>query len=214
MDRPTPTQVLHFTRIEHLPTILTRGIVSDDLAKREGLLSQEVGNVEVKDLRSGLEVDAPPGGRVSEYVPFYFAPRSPPLYAITYGGVANYKGGSGRIVYLVTTLEKLNEAGLPIVLSDRNAALAYASFRSMDHGEPEPGFVDWALMEEKIWIDIEEYPDRRERRMAECLVHRWVPPDLILEVATRSEAVANEARGIVREVGLSLSVQVRPDWYF
>lgn len=214
MSRPVPTQVLHFTRIEHLRTILTRGLVSDDQAKREGLLQQEVGNAEVKDLRSALQVGAPPGGRVSEYVPFYFAPRSPPMYAITHGGVANYSGGSARIVYLSTTLETLHAAGLPVVLSDRNAALAYASFWSMASGEPGPDFVDWALMKERIWINTDDYPDRRERRMAECLVHRAVPPHLILEVTARSEAMANEVEEIVREVGLELTVRVEPEWYF
>lgn len=214
MARPIPTRVLHFTRIEHLPTILTRGLVSDDLAKREGLLSQEVGNSEVKDRRTGLEVGAPPGGRVSEYVPFYFAPRSPPLYAITNGGVPNYKGGSSRIVYLSTTLETLQAAGLTAVISDRNAALAYASYWPMRNGEPAPDFVDWALMEERLWTDTVDYPDRRERRMAECLVHQSVPRDLIQEVTARSEAVATEAREIAREVGLALPVRVRPEWYF
>ena len=48
------------------------------------------------------------------------------MYAIHMGNVASYAGGIDPLVYLVGSIGRLLELGLPVVTTDRNAGLATA----------------------------------------------------------------------------------------
>lgn len=205
---------MHFTHVDHLTTILQRGLLSDTDAKAASLVTVEVGNVEIKNRRAARRVDIAPGGVVADYAPFYFAPRSPMLFAIDRGNVTTYQGGCSHIVYLATTLERLHELGLSVLLTDRNAVLEPAAFWDFADGEPDDDFVDWPLMRERYWSSTYEQPDRRERRMAECLVHRFVPPEAFTEIVVKSREIVREAERAVATAGLSMPVSVVGDWYF
>lgn len=214
MPRPTPTPVYHFTRVEHLPTIITSGVHCDRRAQADGVLAIEVGNPEVKALRSARSVPVEPGGVVSDYVPFYLASRSPMLYVIGRGGVPSYQDGTDRIVYLCSTLERLQELSLDVVLSDRNAAMRVADFHRWADGEPEEAFIDWPLMKQTMWNNDAEHPDRMERRMAECLVYGSVPWEAFQFVGAKSQTVANDVERLVGTAESEPSVAVRRHWYF
>ncbi|WP_280234518.1 type II toxin-antitoxin system toxin DNA ADP-ribosyl transferase DarT [Nocardia cyriacigeorgica] len=211
-DRPSPTWVYHITRLEHLSSMIAQGIWSDNLASSEGLTSIPIGHSHLKQQRAAKVVPVHPGGFLSDYVPFYFAPRSPMLYAINKGRVKGYVDGCDRIVYLVTTTEALRGEGLAVLGTDRHALTAYSRFTRDDR--ELTAMVDWRLMTEKYWSDTQEDPDRMERRQAELLVHQRVPWDSILYVATRSDAVAAEVRPIVAAGGPAPKVLVRGSWYF
>ncbi len=214
MPRPTPTWVYHFTRIEHLLTVVESALLCDRQAQADGLLAIEVGNTGIKARRATRPVPVRPGGVVADYVPFYFAPRSPMMFAIERGNVAGYTQGTDRVVYLATTADKLLAAGLDPVMTDRNAVLDYTEFTQLRDGEPADGFIDWALMGERYWSDTEAYPDRRERRMAECLVLSAVPWDAFLFVGAKSQTVADEVQELIGSGGSAPRVATRPGWYF
>ncbi|NKS16898.1 DUF4433 domain-containing protein [Rhodococcus hoagii] len=61
MPRSIPTPVGHFTHIDQLSTIATRGLMSDTRAQAEGLLTTEAGNVSIKARRRERPVSAGPG---------------------------------------------------------------------------------------------------------------------------------------------------------
>lgn len=150
-------------------------MVSDAAAHESGLLTTEVGQLNIKDRRRQQSVPVPPGGTVSDYVPFYFASRSPMMSSIARGNVPSYQGGTARLIYLLTTLDHLTDLGHQVVLTDRNAAMKVAAYRAFDPADPvDDGFVDWPLMKERYWANTPEDPQRRERRMAEALVHKRV----------------------------------------
>jgi len=184
----------------------------DTDARDRGLLSVEVGNIGIKDMRRSQKVPIAPYGQVSDYVPFYFAPRSPMMFSISKGNVPTYSGGTARLVYLVTSLERLTEQGHTPVLTDRNAALRYAAYRRFDAAdEIDDGFIDWDVMKAKYWGDFD---DGRERRMAEALVHENVEWACILSVTAQSEIVAEEARAMISAAKSTVRVKVVPQWYF
>ncbi|MGH7750135.1 MAG: type II toxin-antitoxin system toxin DNA ADP-ribosyl transferase DarT, partial [Candidatus Dormibacteria bacterium] len=178
-----PTPLYHFTSIHHLASIIERGLLCDNGAAA-CLLAVEVGNRNIKERRRRRAVPVSPRGAVADYVPFYFAPRSPMLYSIAMGNVPEYTGGMDPLVYLVTTADRLAELGLPMLFTDRNAVLETAYF-TRDLADLD-AVIDWPLMRARMWNNTSDEPDRRERRMAECLVHRQVPWRAIEYVAART----------------------------
>lgn len=213
MPLPDPTPIYHFTHVDHVETIVRDGLVSDTAARTSGLLQVEVGNVDIEERRRLRAVPIPPGGVVADYVPFYFAPRSPMMYVIHRGGVPTYRDGCGELVYLVSSVQRIRALELPWLCTDRNAVLRYAEF-SADEDEIAQ-FVDWPLMRATMWANTDTDLDRKERRMAECLVHSVVPWSAIVGVATRSQEVAARARGTLARLGETrIRVDVRRDMYF
>jgi hypothetical protein len=211
MSVPSPVILFHFTHIENLANVMRAGLLCDLGAESSGALQVDVGHQAIKAARRNCLVTVPPGGVVANYVPFYFAPRSPMMNSIYHGNVDTYRGGCDELIYLCTTLERIDRLGLPWVVTSRNARLQPADFTSSwdelhDH-------VDWDLMKQRMWNNIPDYHDRKERRMAEALVHERVPWEAIQAIGCRSESVASRVRD---QLGASDAVQVaaRRGWYF
>ncbi|MFW0786140.1 DUF4433 domain-containing protein [Gordonia sp. CPCC 206044] len=171
----------HFTHIEHLPAIVEHGLVADTVARSTGYLTHEAGEPRIKERRSRRTVDAGPGGVVADYVPFYFRSRSPMLFSINRGNVPSFTGDSHDLIYLMTSIEVLNDQGLRLVFSDRNAVLAVTAFS--DDIDDLDSLVDWDVIAARYWAGTPDDPDRVERRMAECLVHRHVPWEAFTGIA-------------------------------
>lgn len=73
--------IYHFTHIDNLAPIRAATKLRCDSVAREGVLRTEVGDPDIKESRRRRSIPIEPGGRVGDYVPFYFAPRSPMMYA-------------------------------------------------------------------------------------------------------------------------------------
>lgn len=69
---------------------MEHGLRSDSLVIAEGSLTVDVGKDNIKEGRRRRTVPIGPGGVVADYVPFYFAPRSPMLFTIDKGSVPQY----------------------------------------------------------------------------------------------------------------------------
>jgi len=160
---PSPVRLYHFTHVRNLPSILARGLESDTAVRGTRKLSVEAGDPEIKQRRRSRAVSVPPGGVVGDYVPFYFAPRSPMLYKLTRGGVPTFSDDPHDLVYLCTTVGILQKAGLTIVMSDRNAAMNLAEFSSDPVRWQAPGFIDWPLRMKRtgtiLWTTRLEWTD-------------------------------------------------------
>ena len=202
----------HFTHISNLASIAAEGLFSDAQIETSRRAPTEVGHADVKRRRRNLAVPLAPGGCVADYVPFYFAARSPMLYIISKGDVPTYGGGQDEIVYLVTSTETIAQERLRFVFTDRNAALGLARYG--DDLQDLDGYLDWELMEGLMWYDTAEEPDRMERRMAEFLVHGHVPWSAFVGVAARDDEKCQEAEHEMSSVGIEIPVRPRPSWYF
>ncbi len=98
--------------------------------------------------------------------------------------------------------------------TDRNATLNYARFFSTAH--ELYGLVDWELMRARIWHNTDTDPQRRERRMAELLVHQRLPWEAIQFIGTRNAADLQTVRSTLGTLAVNHLPQsdVRGDWYF
>jgi len=188
--------LFHFTHIDNLEAVVEAGaLLSDAVMCARGLLANEAGDPEIKQRRREQPVTCPPGGVVADYVPFYFAARSPMMFKLWKGSVPSFTGDHRDLVYMISRVDRLVEAGVEFAISDRNAAKALADFTNdvgvlgdLNITNPHSNFVDWPLMKATIWRNTADDGERMERRMAEFLVHAEVPLELLVGSAVQSDA--------------------------
>ncbi|MDQ6927422.1 MAG: DUF4433 domain-containing protein [Actinomycetota bacterium] len=222
MTTPHCGLLFHFTHADNLPTILAAGaLLSDTTVNAQELLSTEAGDPEIKQRRRQQPVTCQPGGVVADYVPFYFAPRSPMMYVLWKGQVPSFNGDHRDLVYFVSHVERMTAAEVPFAISDRNAAKTLADFTNdvsvlgdLTTGAPQSDFLDWAVMKATMWNNTRDDGERMERRMAEFLVQGEVPLGLLDGTAVQSEDRKAKVERLFAGAGLSLRVVVRPDWYY
>lgn len=210
--RTSPCLLYHFTHVDHLESIIRNGLVGDTAAQSAGVIRHEAGNRGIKDDRRRARVPLPPGGVVADFVPFYFAPRSPMLFAIARGNVPEYGEGQDPLVYLVSSVELLLEHGHHLLFTRRNAVLATAEFT--DDPDSLPTHVDWPLMQARYWADTIEDGDRRARRMAECLVRGPLRATDFIGIGVRTAGMVGRVGEVLTTLDCVLPVRHRPDWYF
>lgn len=201
--------IYHFTDSANLKRILAAGELR---AHRTAGCVVDVADETIKTRRTRTVVPSGPGGNVSDYVPFYFAPRSPMLFRIEHGGVEGVSPEPGRIVYLVSSTDALLDAGHACVFTDGNAAAAFTTFH--DDSEQLAAVIDWPLMRARYWMNTPDDPDRRRRRCAEFLVHQAVPLDKIEELGVYDAAAQSTVGELVAAATSSVEVRIRSDWYF
>lgn len=223
LTTPRPGLLFHFTHLDHLGSILDAGrIMSDSAVQTSGVtLSAEAGDPEIKERRRRCAVPCGPGGYVADYVPFYFAARSPMMYKIAMGGVPSFEGDYRKLVYLLSDVSSVQELNLPCVVTDRNAAVAIADFSDnlsvlgdLEAGNPESEFVDWVLMRQQIWKNTPGEPDRMERRMAELLVHHHFPLSGLVGAAVQNQQLRSNIEQMFEQASLDAPVRVRAGWYY
>lgn len=204
---------MHFTHVNNLPGILAAGnLQADANVDRGSSLVTEAADLDIKAHRRQILVGLAPGGTVADYVPFYFAPRSPMLFKLFKGSVVGYTEGQDPLIYLVTTVEDIVAAGMRSLFSDGNCAAAvtqiYGDLSKLN------SVVDWTLMRATMWNNTADDPDRMRRRMAEFLVHERVPATCLAGIAVRTQAMRTRVEGILTAHAVELPVRVRPSWYF
>ncbi|MBW0103663.1 DUF4433 domain-containing protein [Pseudonocardia sp. KRD-291] len=195
----------------NLPEMLAVGaLVADSLVSDQ--LQCEVGDLGIKHTRRSLHVTCGARGHPCDYVPFYFAPKSPMLYKIAVGGVPHYQDGQDPLVYLSSTIGAVVDAGLPWVFSDGNCGAQLTEYFE-DLAELDAA-VDWPLQAAKMWNSTAEDPTRATRRAAEFLVHQRLPWPLVRQLVVRNETTASLVRAYLTAAGHQQPVIVRPTWYY
>jgi hypothetical protein len=219
----SPLRIFHITPICNMPSIAkSRKIYAKSLLRKKEI---EYGNIAYQGAqgkRATKMVAKPPGGVIHDYVPFYFAPRSPMLFTINNGNVPDCPHRQRDIVHFVTTVEIVRASHLTYVFYDYNATLTIATCFS---DVKDLGKIDWDLFHEnpridgycQFWhsrVDIPRYVLRQETRQAEFLIHAKVPLKLMTMVGTYDEEKAVEVRRIFQDAGVKLQVEAKPEWYF
>lgn len=208
----TPEKALIF-RIVHrnnLPWILKNGLHCRN-SKAFDPNYINIGNVELIGRRNSHPVPCPPGGTLSDYVPFYFTPRSPMLYNIKTGWGDIPKRQNEEIVILVSSLNILEKRAIKFTFTDRHAYLRAARFFSNLSDLSE---VDWSILQGSDFKRDPEDPGKFERYQAEALVYKALPCDGLRGIACYDDETTDALRRLVEGRGLDIRVITRRGWYF
>jgi len=198
--------IFRITAIQNLPHILEHGIACRNCQPQNPSFINIGGSdiIEKRDLRV---VPLAPYGSLSDYVPFYFAPRSPML-----GSISHYETfPQNDVIYIVSKASIVHEAGIPFVFTNGHALMDFSLF----HNSLENlHVIDWEVMRSKYWRVTEEDNDRMRRRMAEFLVHQHFPVRLITSIGVKSEKMSIDVKAILDRFVIDIKVQVLPNWYY
>ena len=113
--------IFRITHHKNLPWIFKHGLHCRNSQTRDPHFV-EIGRPEIISRRATRTVDIPPGGTLSDYVPFYFSPRTPMLLNIKSGWQGLTQRPMNDIVILVACLRDMEADNIPFVFSDRTAA--------------------------------------------------------------------------------------------
>jgi ssDNA thymidine ADP-ribosyltransferase, DarT len=200
--------IYHITPVNNLPSIVKAGgLLCDRNAKNIQFVSIAHQNIKARRLKRQVPVG--PGGVLADYVPFYFAPRSPMLFTIHRGNVQGYTAGQGPIIHLVSSTEAVGGAGLDWVFTEGHAVIDYTDFFD-DFADLNQ--IDWPLMRSRYWADTNDDPDRLRRRQAEFLVHQFFPWNLFSEIGVCNAKTEQQVKQIL--VGAQIPVSVKEAWYY
>lgn len=209
---PIPTLIYRMVHIDNLEILARRGgIHAPTCYPDDGLPYRSIHDESIRQRRGKRMIPCGPGGSIDDYVSFYLGPRSPMLYRIWRGAV-EYEGGQRPVVYLVSSVQKLQELRLPFVFSDGHGLQALT--RWFDNPAALQT-LDWQTIQAQFWNDTEDDPDRCRRKQAELLVHHFVPWEALLGIAVLNEEVKAEVEALLQALlKESTHVRVRKDWYY
>ena len=215
-ERPDPwsdgtTAVYHITHVDNLASLAADGCLYCDTTCAElDRRPVSIAYTDLKARRARFVVGVAAGGTLADYVPFYYAPRSPMLYVISRGGVEGYAGGQVEVVHLVFRLEDIAAPGRFVITDGHAATPMSTQFDELGGLDA----IDWDIMRDRYWSDTDEDGDRKRRRQAEFLVQGYVPLSALNLVITMTDEVAERAREALSTLENPPIVRVHPRWYY
>lgn len=206
------TWIYHITDKKNLPGILTQnGLYSKNKEKELTSAPVSIAYEGIQQRRAETEVSIHPFGTLHDYVPFYFAPRSPMLYAIHKRKIEGYTGSQQDIIYLISKVQIIETNHIPYIFTDGHAIMALSEFYNQSSDLDK---IDRQILKETYWNDTEQDGDRKRRRQAEFLVKDFLPLHLLKGIAVKTIETETNVKKILERYGKILPVQVKYEWYY
>lgn len=209
---PRPTRIFHITHVDNLASIMRAGgLLCFNALRRAGMRWVSIAYPQIQRRRAVKAVPCDPGGPIHDYVPFFLAPRPPMLYAIHTGQVAGCPQGQAPVIYLVSTAQAVQAAGLRFLFTDGHALHQLTEFYDdLAHLDR----VDWLVLRSRSWYDTPQDPDRKRRRQAEFLVHHACPWRLIQEIGVIDAAMQERVAQEIAHYRHKPAVTICREWYY
>lgn len=203
----------HITHLNNIESILLRGgLVCHRLVVEEGLSYADVADTDIQRSRARFVVPFATRASLHDFVPFFFRPRAPMLYAIARGKVPGRDASdAGAMLHLVTGAGRVAARSRMFVFTDRHA-LSTRCYWGCDL-QDLPKRLDWEAIESDGTYDGDE-KDRFKCRMAEFLALHFVPWDALEYVGVSNPRVAATVRHMQAQFDVvQIPVHVKQGWY-
>jgi len=206
---PEKGLIFRITHRDNVPWILDNGMHARN-GERFDPNYRNIGNADLIDKRSRRVVEVPPGGTLSDYVPFYFTPYSIMMFNIVTGHTVK-RVPSEEIVIFVSSLPHIVAQGVPFVFTNQHAYPVMADYFT-DLARLDQ--LDWPLLQSRNFKHDPDDPGKKERYQAEALIWKHVPVAALRGVCCYTAAVEETLRAEIERRGLSFTVAAQPSWYF
>ena len=206
---PDRALVFRITHRDNLPWILANGLTCRSSNNLDPNFVQ-IGLSDLIERRNSQAVPHDPGGRLSDYIPFYFTPLSMMAYRIKTGRNVKQRYNS-EIVIIVTSLKRLEKDGVRFLFTDRHASVVGARYSSsLMHLDR----IDWAILQGRDFSRDNDDLGKTNRYQAEALVHNYLPIKSVDFLACYDNDMKEEIERMVKQQEVDLKVIQRRGWYF
>lgn len=193
--------------IDNIPHILRYGIVTRNSVNANPNYTA-IGDTAVIAKRNDKMVL---GHLLSEYIPFYFGPRSPMLYVIQHGYNNVVQRNAEDIVYCVVRLEDIISSDIRCCFSDGHAMSAVTSFYDKSQLNDIARYVSHQDVFENHWGSTEADSDETKRKKeAELLFLDDIPAQYICSFVVYNETTKEN----LINLGAKQDIYVAPHYYF
>lgn len=194
------------THIDNIPHIAKHGIVRAN----SPLQNPDFVSIGDRQMIQRREETNAQGYRLSEYIPFYFGPRSPMLYVIQYGYNMVQKIAPEKIVYCIIKLEDLLNSDIDCVFTDGHAMSNLTQYYCKDQLPYIDSIVKRDDVYSKYWNSADDR-DLKRRKEAELLVKDDLPVQFVRGYVVYNE----EANQALLDMGIPcMQIVVKPEFYF
>ncbi len=207
---PADALIFRIIHRDNLPWILDHGLHCRNSETTDPNYVQ-IGNPNLIDKRRDRRVDCVLGGKLSDYVPFYFTPFSVMFYNINTGWQGLRKRSNDEILILVSSLHLLRRQNVPFVFTDRHAYLTAAEVISdLDRLDQ----INWSILQSREFKRDPEDPVKFDQYEAEALVHKLLPIRALHRIICYTESVVEALKPQLSERHLAIPIVAKPRWYF
>ena len=206
-----PTRIYRIIHADNLPSILgAGGIHAPNSTPPSTAPYMAIHHLSVQAQRAETRVPTGAQGVVHDYVPFYFNPRSPMLYAIHMGNVPGYSEGQRPIMVLVSSAQAIEAAPLDFVFTDGHSIMVLSRFYD-DLGDLQQ--IRWNVIWAQYWTRFE---DGSRLRQAEFMVHNFFPWNLVERIGVYDAGIKAQVEAHLSKFPLlhQPPVEARRDFFF
>lgn len=184
--------VFHFTDLRNLDSIVKNSLLSTNEKKRLGIKHHNIANQTIQARRDEMYVTVGPGGKIHDYVPFYFSSINPMLLSLL-----NHKNcDQNLIIYLCINIERLDKDDAVFTNSSANTNTPPIFYDDLTHLDE----LDWDLILSRKWKM--ESDDAKHKKMAEALIHTKVDIREIEAIVVYNKGVKKEVEKVFKQNGL------------
>lgn len=189
------TGLYNIQAIDNIPSIMQRGLLSNERASRIEHVSIAMNEVQAR--RDSVRI--PNGLKLHQYANLYFDPWNPML--------SRKRSQNEEICILKFDRSVLDFDG--VILSDRNASSDYAAFYGAKVGLEK---IDFDLVYARYWTDEDYFEQCRKKsiKCAEVLVPYYIPYDFVIAAAVVNEDAAEK----LESVGFNKKIVIKPGIFF
>jgi ssDNA thymidine ADP-ribosyltransferase, DarT len=201
------TGIYRMMHIDNVPHVLQHGIAHAS-SPNANTSYVPIGDSSLISSRSQFKM--PNGKTLGLYIPFYFGARMPMLYVIQKGFNTVPSVPPEKIVYCVSTVQKMIDHDLPFVFTNGHAVDGFTEFFDKKDVQNIDSLIDKPAIGAKYWKQDNDN-DLKRRKEAEFLVESDIPPEAIVFWIVYNEAAKNE---LINKGVPANQIYVKPDYYF
>lgn len=201
--------IYRVTHVANVPWTLQNGLHCPSSATQDPNF-RPIGLPDLIKRRATRQVPIPPGGTLSDYVPFYFTSRTPMLLNIKTGWNVPAVPMSDLVLFHAS-LRDLDAAGVDYVFTDRHAYVAAARYSS---NIQDLDRIDWDIIGRSDFAHDADDPGKKERYESEALVHNHLPLSMTKGIICSNPTTAQSVTAAADKVGVQIAVSVNRGCFF